>query len=157
PSGAPCDLNRGNSCPSGQSCTATADGAFCLSHAPVDANGRTTDGPSPLLDGGTNCYGTGLVKDLCFMTPPSGSFVAATRAIDTATVGTTSCTAIIGQASGPSLCLIAADTISIPSGVTLSATGPNPLLLVATHTITIGGTLAVSSTEAGASGAGAQS
>jgi hypothetical protein len=50
--------------------------------------------------------------------------------------------------STPELCVISAATITIPDGATVRATGSRPLVLVAATTITISGTLDVSSTRA---------
>lgn len=60
------------------------------------------------------------------------------------------CTHVILEVkdSTPELCVISAATITIPDGATVRATGPRPLVLVAATTITISGTLDVSSTRA---------
>lgn len=156
--GAPCDLALDN-CPSSQRCLATAEGSFCYATDPgtkPDAPGPgDPDGPRP--DNAPNCYGTGLVHDLCALAPTNDIVVSANRVINTAMVGGTNCDSIIAG-GGASLCLIAARTISIGNGIKLSATGPNPLVLVGTQSVTINGALDVASHVQGGSviGPGAQ-
>src|SRR5438874_12728560 len=79
--GAPCDPVQSN-CPTGQTCTTTGGGAFCLIGA--DAPLATGDGAMPdggaghNGDAGPNCYGTGTVHDICFAQPPSGMLTLGT-------------------------------------------------------------------------------
>lgn len=142
-SGAPCDLSIDN-CPSGQRCTMTGSGAFCLATTPdqnVDGSTTNTDGkPAP------SCFGTGVVRDVCNLNVSADVDVAADRVINTAMVGAPNCDAIIAQPSGgPSMCVVAAGNFNIATGAKLSATGANPLLLVAANSFTIAGTLDVAS------------
>ena len=94
--------------------------------------GGTGDGSS-----GPFCYGTGLVK-VCFASEPTGALSITQTAIDTGAFG---CASAADVLSGAGSCYIAASTISLPSGQTTLATGTVPLVLVATDTITIAGTL----------------
>jgi hypothetical protein len=154
-SGAPCTPDVDN-CPSGQTCQTTAAGSFCTGSALPDGSIDSPIDARP-VDNAPGCFGTGLVASLCLSEAPSGTLaITADTTIDTATVGTGSCTTIVAQQTGPSLCVVAADSISIATGVSLRASGPNPLLLVANTTIDIAGELHVDSVRGGAIGAGAQ-
>src|SRR5262245_14105944 len=84
--GAPCTPGADN-CPEGQQCLAAPEGFACSTGQPVvDA---ATDSTPP-GDGSPLCFGTGLVRNLCFPQPPSGTLtVTGTSTIDTATVGGT--------------------------------------------------------------------
>jgi hypothetical protein len=96
------------------------------------------------------CWGSGLAP-VCLNAPATGVRVLDT-ALDTDTLGT--CTDLIAQPAGPELCVIAATQINVSNTVT--ATGTRPLMLLATDTIQIGGTLDVSSKRTAAKpGAGA--
>ncbi|NVB81232.1 MAG: hypothetical protein HOV81_22745, partial [Kofleriaceae bacterium] len=86
------------------------------------------------------CFGTSLAT-VCLTTLPVDPFVA-TGAIDTAGMA---CTQVVAQTGGPELCVIAATQITIDAASTITATGARPLVFVATDTITIAGTLDVSS------------
>ena len=87
--------------------------------------------------GGPYCYGTGLVQ-VCFDSEPSGDLVITGATIDTN--GALGCaTDVTSGTLGP--CYVAASTISVPSGQTTLASGNLALVLVATDTITISGTL----------------
>lgn len=141
-----------NPCPTEMTCFAgRCHAQGDLSCAPGDAR-STIDVPSG--SGGSACYGTGDLQ-LCFEAPPSGSIGSAwaVRQIDT-TIGS-GCTIVNGPVVGPSsVCVIAAATITIPNGVTISATGARALVLVADDAIRIDGTLSVASTLGGTAGAG---
>jgi hypothetical protein len=153
-SGAPCSPDVDN-CPSGQTCLPAAGGYFCGGGAMPDASG---DGPvrdDAPGDGGASCFGTGLLANLCLAQAPAGTVAfTADVTIDTATVGTGNCGAIVAQPGGPSLCVVAADSISVAAKV--RAQGPNPLVLIANTTIDISGALRVDSDRGGVIGAGAQ-
>jgi hypothetical protein len=120
---------------------------------PLPGDGGTGDGSS-----GPFCYGTGLVK-VCFASEPTGDLSITQTAIDTGAFG---CASAADVLSGAGPCYIAATTISLPSGQTTLATGTLPLVLVATETITIAGTLDAaghhqnSSTPAGGNFSGCQ-
>lgn len=94
------------------------------------------------------CYGAGLAP-ICLTTVPSG-----TVTLDTA-FDTTDCPGeVIAQPTGPELCVIAATQISVSATVTV--TGARPLMLLATDTIAVPGSLDVSSRRSPARvGAGA--
>ena len=79
------------------------------------------------------CYGSGIVKP-CFAAAPTGTRTL-TNPIDTD--GATTCTAVTSGANG--LCVIAAGSISVEELV--HVIGAKPLVLVATGSITISGTL----------------
>ena len=99
---------------------------------PLPGDGGTSDGSA-----GPFCYGTGLVK-VCFATEPTGTLSITQTAIDTGAFG---CASAADVLSGAGPCYIAASTISLPAGQTTLATGTVPLVLVATDTIAIAGTL----------------
>jgi hypothetical protein len=156
--GAPCSLTT-NSCPTGQTCVASGSGGVCmLEHGGTpDAGGDAAMGSD--ADGA--CAGklvtSKLLGSVCLSAAPTApvSF-AATATIDTGSVAaTTGCTQILPQTGGPSLCIIAGTTIDIPVSATArvvglvpsgsTATALNALVLIATQSITIEGTLDVSS------------
>lgn len=149
--GAPCDPAR-DSCPTGQSCVAVAGGGVCMRNGTtIDAGGDAIGNP----DGGAVCLGGHLVGSVCLAKMPTTP-VSLTGTITTGAVAaTTGCTEIHTQTGGPSICIIAGTTIDIPSTatvraialnpVTSGATATNPLVLVATQSITIEGTLDASS------------
>ena len=87
------------------------------------------------------CFDQGL--QLCATTPP-GPAVALTADF---TLSTTSGCAevVVARADGRELCVMLHESITIPAGFTLRATGDRPLVLAATGTITIDGTVSVSS------------
>jgi hypothetical protein len=151
--GVPCDPAAA-SCPLGQSCQAAGDGFACLSRDagpdPIDAG---IDGAPP---DGAFCIGDHLLGSVCLSREPTAAVVLSGAApINSGTVAPGGCTEIVAQASGPSLCVIAGTTITVSSGVTVrafaveptasAAAGTNPVVLIATQTITIAGTLDVAS------------
>jgi hypothetical protein len=103
------------------------------------------DAPSPDAQ---LCYGAGLAP-ICLTAAPSG-----TVTLDTA-FDTTACPGeVVTQTSGPELCVIAATQISVSA--TVAVTGARPLMLLATDSIAIPGSLDVSSRRSPARvGAGA--
>ncbi len=109
---------------------------------------------APSSDGGI-CFGTGagLIAKLCV--PPMVTVPAALTATSINTDST--CAIELLQKDGPSLCVVVAHAISIANGATLSARGSHPLLLLGEDSITISGTLDVSSSLTGVRGAGADS
>jgi hypothetical protein len=110
--------------------------------APVVKMDAAVDSPP-----GEFCYGSGLVRP-CFTSAPTGSTKLTT---DIDTDGSACVTPITDVGA----CVIAAGTIGIDSGVTVHARGSRPLVLVASMSITIAGTLDVSSSVAGTQGAAA--
>lgn len=145
PAGAPCDPAL-NNCPAGQRCETTAGASYCaVAFVPDAGDSGTNDGQLP--DTAPGCFGIGLVHDVCLMPAPTADMtITADRTVNTAMVGNGNCDEIIAQpGGGASLCLIAARTVAVASTARLTGIGPNPLLLVATQTMTIDGTIDVAS------------
>jgi hypothetical protein len=139
--GAPCDLALDN-CPAGQHCEMTGTGAYCVALGSRVDSGM--DGARP--DTAPGCFGAGIVHDVCLMPAPTiDVMIAGDRTINTATVGSGNCDSIMAQSGGPSLCMITGRTITIASASRLIGVGPNPLVLVASDTITVTGTIDVAS------------
>jgi hypothetical protein len=143
--GEPCDLAVDN-CPGDLRCVAAAGGGGVCSaeQRGIDAG---VDGPSP----GATCLGKGLLGNVCVSQAPTAAVTLTSVTINTSGVATGGCTEVHLQAGGPSLCIIAATSIDIPSGAVFRAiaanqsgvTSSNPLVLFATQAITIEGTLDV--------------
>jgi hypothetical protein len=110
-----------------------------------DAGVDVPDGPP-----GEFCYGTGFVRP-CFAAEPSG---AQTIAADT-TINTDDTAMCMATTNSSAWCVIAGATIDVNMTFTLKARGMRPLVLVATQSITIAGTLDVSSQLGDMPGAGA--
>jgi hypothetical protein len=114
----------------------------------VQVRDASTMEPETLIDAppdavlGPYCYGAGLVR-ICLQAVPANTRMLA-GAVDT----DTTCE-LVDQG----FCVITGDTITIPNGIA-RATGSRPLVLVAARTITVDGTLDVSS-GVGGSGAAA--
>ena len=94
----------------------------------------------------TNCYGTGLVR-LCLQAAPTGNFDAPANGELILDTSGAICQPHNGDASW---CVVAAETMTIRG--TLRGRGSNPLVLVATRSITVTGGIDVSSDNV--SGAG---
>ncbi len=99
---------------------------------------------------GEFCYGDDIVKP-CFAQAPTG---ARTITSDL-TINTDDTTMCMAPLNSSAWCVIAADTIDLTAGVTVKARGSRPLVLVATQSITIAGTIDVSSGRGDPPGAGA--
>jgi hypothetical protein len=99
------------------------------------------------------CFGT--LVNVCFQSLPIAAvrFEGAVPPIDTGVDA--SCTRIVTQTGGPSLCVIAGTSVTVSGS--LVATGPRPLVLIGIETVNVPGILDVSSTAAGRRGAGAGS
>jgi len=97
---------------------------------------------------GPLCFGTGLVK-VCFDATPTGDL---SLAVAVNTDATTSGCATNVTSGGDGLCVIDAKTITVPAGLVASATGSKPLVIVGAETITIDGTVDVSSKHMSGSG-----
>jgi hypothetical protein len=98
---------------------------------------------------GSYCVGTGL--NICLPTTPTGDItLPMANPLDTGM--NNNCTNIVMQTNGPELCVVAGTNITVTADMT--ATGMRPLVLIATNQITLNFTIDVSSTSAGATGAG---
>jgi len=132
------------SCPSGRKYGDLAGGQ----------SGKCVDGGGPPLDAGLDsgadapppdalvCYGTGIVQ-VCFANAPTQPLtISNTKTIDT---GTDSLCATNVVSGGANYCVVVATTITISA--TLRATGPKPLVLVASDSISVpsGGSIDVGS------------
>jgi hypothetical protein len=119
-----------------------------------------SDGSTPILDASVPdaiattppidarvCFGVGLLKNLCLLSPPAGDKILPS-AINTD--ATETCTRVLPQTGSPTaapeLCVIAAGTITAQGTVTV--TGARALVLIAAETIVVadGATLDASST-----------
>lgn len=130
----------GGACPSGLACSAAG---FCErpGGTDLDASAGGPDGPTVHV-----CLGT--FAHVCADTP-TGSLGLMTQTIDTSMSALcTPYTAI------PSIdaCVIARQSIAIPSGNKLSVTGAKRLILLARDTLTISGTLDAASHRGGLTG-----
>ena len=139
-------------CPHGLACSAQGlctapDGTcpFAGVDAGIDAGDDAPDGPMLPVDvPDTNCYGA--VFQVCLGHAPTGT-VTITEGIDTAT--DPRCDRVQTLSTPPmTVCAIAGATVDV-SG-TVRATGPYPLVVVATAAITINGTVDVAHGGAGA-------
>lgn len=97
----------------------------------------TTDGSGSAA--GSFHVGTQMLRDTTLAAEPTGA-VMISAAINTGATSAGNCTQIVGK-----LCIVAGATITIPTGATIRAIGPNALLLVAAQTIAVQGTLDASS------------
>ncbi len=115
--------------------------------------------PRPSSDGGTTgfdgataypaCFGSGLIQ-VCLDAPPPDELAPLGSAFDT----TSRACLDVTQSDGSTVCVLAAVAVAITSNV--AVTGQYPLVLLGTDTISIDGTLDVSSHSSPASmGAGA--
>ncbi|HET9624315.1 MAG TPA: hypothetical protein VFP84_23245, partial [Kofleriaceae bacterium] len=108
---------------------------------PVDTGGNTggrdagrdastpIDAPAVAIDA-PQCFGKGLVS-VCLKTAPAGTKTMGATNFNT----DTGCSETFTQASGPELCVVAAQNIAVTGAVT--ATGARALVLVASESITI--------------------
>ena len=122
----------------------------CVGAGPIDAN-NGIDGKE-FLDAhvpmdGISCFGTGFGQT-CFATPPSAPMTVATGALDT----DTSQLCATNVKDNPPWCVIAATDLTIDLG-TLAVTGTKPLVLLATGTLSVDGTIDVASHRGGQQGA----
>jgi hypothetical protein len=115
-------------------------GSGCRQLAGLDDPG-SVDGAGDDDGAGPLCFGTGLVH-VCFDATPTGdlSFAVAVN-----TDATTSPCATNVTSGGDGLCVVDAKTLTVPAGLVASATGSKPLVIVGADTITIAGTVDVSS------------
>lgn len=96
---------------------------------------------------GISCFGTGFGQT-CFATPPSAPLTVAAGALNT----DTSPLCATDVQDHPPWCVIAATDLTVDAG-TLAVTGAKPLVLVATGTLTVGGSIDVASHRGGQQGA----
>lgn len=168
PMGVTCDPLDAR-CPAGQTCRPFAGGYACTSGDGVDAasspdaadDANETDGSlidAPMSDAPSMfCYGTGLIQNLCLAQAPAGNLTISTSVtIDTNIVGVDNCTQIMAQPGGPSLCVVARQSITVVNGGKVVATGANPLVVITTGATTIAGEVDVSSHRGGTIGPGAR-
>jgi hypothetical protein len=150
-SGAPCDPST-PSCPVGQTCQGSSDGFVCLATDAGVQGDADIDAPVP-PDGGV-CLGNHLLGSVCLTRAPTAAVtLSGATPINSANVAPGGCTEILPQSGGPSLCIIAGTTITVPPNITVrafainpgTAAGTNPLVLIATQSINIQGTLDVAS------------
>jgi hypothetical protein len=124
-------------------------GHFKFGNGGVDTGDGGVDAAAP-------CYETNLLGSVCFKQALTEALdVSDPRSIVTSSmVSDSRCTEIRERPGLPTLCILAYKTITI--GNTLRATGPNPLVLIAAESISISGSIDVSSQEGGPLGAGAR-
>jgi len=104
----------------------------------------------PEVGGGGSCPIGGF--DLCATQNPNGPIAFTTDAL----IATDrDCSVVLYEPEAGSICVIYATEIDVASSATVSATGTRPLVFAATGTITIAGTLDVSSYFQMRTGAGA--
>jgi hypothetical protein len=119
-------------------------GGKCTNDVPIDAAvdaAKLIDAQLP--EAGETCLGvTGGFANPCFAVPPSGS-ITLNGPIDT---NGAMCSTMV---SNTTACVIAAGTIQIDAGATVTVTGSKPLVLAATSTVTINGVLDVASHHGG--------
>ncbi len=139
--GAPCDPSR-DSCPTGQTCQPLGSGNYCTTGGMRGGDAGADSAPIS-SDGGT-CLGRGVLGSVCLSGAAPAPVSLTTVTINTVSTTAGNCQEIRAQASGPSLCLITGTTISVAAGATVRGVGANPLVLVATQSITIDGTIDVS-------------
>ncbi len=118
---------------------------------PSDGDGNTGgEGGGP--EAGTFCYGTTQFATICVNTPPTVDRTLSNTPITTS-AGSPQCAQLSSGSSD--VCAIVATAITLPFGVTVTATSARPLVLVATTgTITIAGVLDVAAKKAGPAGPG---
>lgn len=122
---------------------ALAGGAGCGFRATVTGGDDASTADTPMgdidagvpIDGGPNCFGSGLVQ-ICLQALPTAPITLGSQTIDTAT--SPMCVPFTSIPAGLSACVIAGTLISQPNG-TFRAEGTLPLVVVASGDITIGG------------------
>lgn len=138
--GAPCDPGA-DSCPRGQTCTATDNGYFCSGSSGSDAG--MDDSPT---DGGDFCLGDKMLGSVCLSRLPTTPITfAASATINTALTNLGNCTDLRAQVGGPSYCVIAGTTIDVASAATVRAIGPHAVVFFASQKISVAGTIDASS------------
>lgn len=151
--GAPCADGQ---CPSGLVCVAATE---TCERSAVDAPPVTTDASRSPVDAsdppdppdappGLACFGAGLVS-ICPSSPANTPVVLGTMQIDTDT--SPLCVSYSGTSPG-AFCVIAGSSVSVPEAIT--AVGSRPLVLLATGSMTIDGTIDAASHRGQPAGAG---
>ena len=107
------------------------DRVYGLHHPPATDAEIVSDAPT--------CFGTGLVE-LCLLEAPTRSLVFPHDAVVTIDTATGICESYAGA---PGWCVISGGTVAVDG--TLRGTGPLPLVLIATDTLTVTGSIDVSS------------
>jgi len=111
-----------------------------------------------IVDDDPTCFGPAGSYQICIQTVPTTPVTLAAGTLNTDTAangGSPLCatTAPMGWTMNqPDACFVMGTTITIPTGTTVKATGPRPLVLLATDTLSIAGTLDVSSHIGASSG-----
>lgn len=131
----PAEVGQANACPGSLVCAADGmcrapDGSCSVE--PV-ADGAVDTVPS---DTGAFCYGQGIVQ-FCLPTEPTG-----VRALVTTIDTDTDCDGSVFQTNGPEACLVMGGTLSL---MNVRVTGTRPLVVLASDTITLAGTIDVAS------------
>lgn len=152
--GAPCQVAT-NRCPTGQTCVATGgggDGVCMPEHSGVDAGGMP---PGDAAACAGMSFTSKFLGSVCLSAAPTSPLSLSGVTVNTANVSAGSCTQLVPQSGGPALCVLAGTSITIAAGATVravglnpigsTAPGTNPLVLIAMETITVSGTLDVSS------------
>lgn len=131
----PAEVGQNNACPGSLVCA--ADG-MCRAPDGSCSVGPVADGDVDTVpgDSGAFCYGQGLVR-ICLPTEPTG-----VRALPATIDTNTNCDSSVFQTNGPEACLVTAQTISL---MNVRVTGTRPLVVLASNTITLAGTIDVAS------------
>jgi hypothetical protein len=104
---------------------------------------RLTDATMPVVDAlpdAALCYGAGLAH-FCLSSLPTTAVTLDAATLDTSATG---CQAV-AQSGGPEMCVVAGSQITVPVSAIVIVTGSRPLVLVAAQSISIQGTLDLSS------------
>jgi hypothetical protein len=149
--GVPCEPSAA-SCPTGQTCQASGDGYVCST---ADAGGDIDAGIDGAPPDGAFCLGDHLVGSICLSRAPTAPVtLSSATPINSAVIAPGGCTELRPQAGGPALCIISGTTITVPVSATLRAfsvvtdggtTATNPLVLIASQSISIEGAIDVAS------------
>ena len=120
------------------------------SSTPPDAG---PDAPIDVLDAyvpdAQVCFGAGIGA-ICLSAVPTQPLVLPAAVFDTGAAG---CTEVVTQ-NTVELCVMAGTMVTLAAGSVFRAVGTRPLVVVATSTLVIAGTIDVSSPRGGAPGAG---
>ena len=125
----------------------------CRSILGIDGAGVAGDAPTDDMrpDGPSLCYGTGLLR-VCVDTAAVEPRTISTQILVTTD---TDCTFVLPQSGGPDVCVLASTTLAIEALGEMRAIGSRPLVLLATETILVAGSLDLGSYQQVNPGAGA--